>query len=211
MPVATWLALLALGFALAQGLAAAAEPRGDRPRDLGRRLSRGLLILSGLGLLAFSGWLTLQSGKQLKLQQALTNGGLRREIGLWLKAQAKPGDRVFLEPLGYIGFYSNLKTFDFPGMSSPEMVQAVREEGINWMRIIQKLDPEWVVLRPLEVIRNPVGSSALLNRKYEIARVFDVRGLVAGQDIYGRGYLDFDASFIVFRRMTPPSSAQGSD
>jgi hypothetical protein len=53
-----------------------------------------------LTILLVGSWLTVQSAKQLKLQQAITENGSRREIGLWLREHAAPGDAVLLEPLG---------------------------------------------------------------------------------------------------------------
>ncbi len=67
---------------------------------------------------------------QLKWQQQLIERNNREAIGLWLKENSEsPKDTVFLEPLGCIGFYSNLKMLVFPGLSSPEMIAARRKVG----------------------------------------------------------------------------------
>ena len=94
----------------------------------------------------------LASAYQLHWQQALIEDGHRKQIGLWLKANASsPRDTVLLECLGYIGYFSGLKTYDIPGMSSPEVVASRRKLGparddMRW--VIRDLKPDWVVLRP---------------------------------------------------------------
>jgi hypothetical protein len=126
--------------------------------------------------------------------------GHRREIGLWLKAQARPGDRVFLEPLGYIGYFSGLKMLDFPGLSAPEVVAARRAGHRSYAQVIAALQPDWVVLRPVEGQR-VFGEIPDLRKQYDIARVFDTRGAIDAIPILpGRGYLNFDAIFLVYRR-----------
>ena len=67
----------------------------------------------------------------------------------------RPTDTVFLEPLGYIGFYSNLKMLDYPGLSSPEVVAARRRASARdypgcWPELIIDLSPTWLVLRSYE-------------------------------------------------------------
>jgi hypothetical protein len=147
-------------------------------------------------------WLTVQSAKQLKLQQVIIENGNRREIGLWLREHAAPGDTVLLEPLGYIGYFSGLKTYDVPGLSSREVVEIERRFGVDWGAIAGELHPEWLVLRPAEIDAIALTHPNLLEEQYERTREFNVRDKVAKLAIYGRGYLEFDSVFIVFRRRT---------
>jgi hypothetical protein len=76
-----------------------------------QRLRLAAWGLSGL-LLAANGWTLWQVARQVAAQQTLIEEGTRRKIGEWLHDQAAPGDTVFMEPLGYIGFFSGLKTYD---------------------------------------------------------------------------------------------------
>ncbi len=164
------------------------------------RVSAALIIVLQATLLGCAAW-------QMRTQQALIETGHRREIGLWLKAQARPGDRVFLEPLGYIGYFSGLKMLDFPGLSSPEVVAARRAGHRSYAQVIAALQPDWVVLRPAEgqLVFNEIPS---LRQQYDIARVFDTRGKVDAIPILpGRGYLHFDAIFLVYRRGASAASA----
>ena len=50
----------------------------------------------------------------MKIQQAEIEMGTRAKVGTWLREHSQPGDTVFLEPLGYIGYFSGLRMHDFP-------------------------------------------------------------------------------------------------
>ena len=154
-------------------------------------------------LIAVNAWTTFAVARQFKSQQTWIESGNRQKIGEWLRTQADPGDRVFLEPLGYIGFFSGLKTYDFPGLSSREMVDAIRRVGGDWAQLIDFLGPEWLVLRPIEVERVTRGFPSLLTTTYHQVREFSVLDQVKALDIHGRAYLEFDACFRVFRRERP--------
>jgi len=145
---------------------------------------------------------------QTRLRQQLVEDGNRRQIGEWLRTQAAAGDRVYLEPLGYIGYYSGLKMLDYPGLASPEVVAARRAGYRPHAQIIAALRPEWIVLRAGEVQDVVAGQPQLLGHDYGLARVFDVRAKIDALTVLpGRGYLELDALFLVFHR-TPaaPSS-----
>ena len=173
----------------------------------GVRLGRGLLTgAAGLLLLGATA-ISLGSAYQLHWQQKIDEEGERRKIGEWLRASAAtPHDTVFLEPLGYIGYYSNLKMLDFPGLCSPEMVAARRRASspsppFCWSELIMDLQPDWLVLRRHEAEGIRQRDSELLKIFYESARVFDVRPQVDALGyVPGRGYLDNDAYFEVYRR-----------
>jgi hypothetical protein len=144
---------------------------------------------------------------QLRWQQRLIEDGERREIGLWLRTQATDSRQtVFLEPLGYIGFNSNLKMLDYPGLSSPEMVAARKRASTHsypdcWPELIMDLTPNWLVLRNYEADAIRKKSPELFSRYYTLARTFDVRKDVQAISwIAGRGYLMNDAYFEVYRR-----------
>ena len=155
-----------------------------------------------LMFLAVTVAITLCTAYQIALQQEIIESN-RRHIGVWLRDNSTSHrDRVFLEPLGYIGFFSNLKMYDFPGLSSPEVVAARRSlRTDDYARLIAYLRPEWLVLRPKVVKRIGVSNRALLEREYSVARVFDVSKDVDSIAILpGRAYLKFDQTFVVYRR-----------
>ncbi|HET7537297.1 MAG TPA: hypothetical protein VFJ90_12635 [Candidatus Didemnitutus sp.] len=168
---------------------------------------------AGMGLFV-AGAAALAGGVayQMRIQQQFIEGQ-RRDIGLWLRAYASsPRDTVFLEPLGYIGFYSNLKMFDYPGLSSPEVVAAIKKARTEqptrnnrelWSTVIRILQPDWIVLRPFE--RSVVESTDadLLHTDYEQAKIFDVSPhLRAIAVLPGRDYLLYDQIFEIYHRRT---------
>jgi hypothetical protein len=125
-----------------------------------------------------------------------------------LKANASsPRDTVFLEPLGYIGFFSNLKMYDYPGLCSPEVV-AVRKRiphlgyyTEHWPELIGYLTPDWVVMRSSEVESLKQNAPELLTKYYRLERIFDVsQKIKAVGFLPGRNYLLFDSHFEIYRR-----------
>jgi len=169
-----------------------------------------LAAAAGLMLIA-AGTLTLGSARQAKAQQRYIEDGNRRVIGEWLRTHAQPGDSVFMEPLGYIGYFSGLKTYDWPGMSSREVVDACRLVGTHWRSLILYLQPTWLVLRgsgegDLEHI-----SPALASLSYDRVRDFNRRPEVEKLEVPGRNLLTFDSHFVLYRRRYPQRhDAEGS-
>jgi hypothetical protein len=166
-------------------------------------LSRSIQI----ALILFFLFIFLTAAYSLKKQQQIIEFSHRKQIGIWLKNNSKPGQTVFLECLGYIGFYSNLKTYDYPGMSSPEVV-AVRKnlpprrryelDVANYAFVIQKLKPDWLVLRPYEIdwINNTIPS--LLSADYKKVKAYDVSKIIPR--MLGENYLKWDQRFLVYKR-----------
>ena len=105
-------------------------------------------------------------------------------------------DTVFLEPLGYIGFYSKLKMLDYPGLASREVVDArMRLRSNNWDKLVTALKPSWVIRRPSDPI-----TEKFLSVEYTRVKTFDVSRLVSSFDFLpGRGYLKNDSVFFIYR------------
>ena len=133
---------------------------------------------------------------QLRIQQRVIEDGNRKQIGLWLKENALTSDTVFLEPLGYIGFYSTLKMLDFPGLSSREVVDARKKLLTNkWDKLITELKPNWVIRRPTDPV-----SDKFLKADYTRVKTFNVSSLVASYGFLpGRGYLNNDSIFFIYK------------
>jgi hypothetical protein len=117
---------------------------------------------------------------------------------------------VFLEPLGYVGFFSQLKMLDWPGLCAPEVVAVEKRlQTDSHPDLILELRPDWLVLRADEVPRIQQSHPQLLTQLYSVAAVFDVSQRVASYPwLPGRGYLALDQTFQVFKRnqtaATPP-------
>lgn len=161
--------------------------------------SVSIILAVWIGIAAIFG----MTAYQMRVQQYEIENEVRRAIGIWLKEQSKtPADTVFLEPLGYIGFFSELKMYDFPGLSSPEVVATSRKLGTeSWGPIIRELSPEWIVLRPPESQRVFREDPTLLEEEYRFQVQFDARHrLNSYRWIPGISYLHHDLVFNIYRR-----------
>jgi len=175
-------------------------------KDKNERNSRRLLACVRIGaaaVLSAAFLLFLCVAWQLRVQQREIEEGTRKQIGLWLRQHAaSPADKVFLEPLGYIGFFSQLKMLDTPGLCAPEVVAAEKKlQTTSLARVIPEVQPDWLVLRPAEAYSVHQATPHLLTEAYSAVKVFDASDRVASYRwLPGRGYLLFDQKFIVFRR-----------
>jgi hypothetical protein len=198
LPAAAIIGILALGL-MGHDLTRLREYLTARGLTDRARLVGALSLGTGVALVAFTTTVLVLSAYQLRIQQREIEGN-RRALGLWLREHSQPADRVFLEPLGYIGFYSGLKMLDHPGLSSPEVVATIRELGsAEWPPIVRRLQPEWLVLRPIEARR--IFADSVLRASYQVATTFDATARLETYGwIPGRGYLDHDSTFLVIRR-----------
>jgi hypothetical protein len=136
---------------------------------------------------------------QVSIHQKVIELNHRKQIGLWLKENASPKDRVFSECLGYIGFYSELKMYDFPGLSSPEVVEARRKlQSNDYGKIINYLKPEWVVLRPNEVMNLSNEAAFEFSQNYTISKVFKSEDLNNYPSLSGKAIFRFDQIFFLY-------------
>jgi hypothetical protein len=72
----------------------------------------------------------------------------RASIGRYIKETAQPGDRLLLEPAGYIPFYAGCYTYDEPGLVSPAVTAYRRRYGPPWwFYFVRDLQPEFLVQR----------------------------------------------------------------
>lgn len=185
------LAAVALGGLAAQGAAHSV------------RLVRGFTAAAVALVLVAGIALTWGTARQMRAQQIYVETGNRRVIGEWLQQHAAPGDSVFMEPLGYIGFFSGLKTYDWPGMSSREVVEARFLVGPLWRELICYLEPTWLVLRTNGDGDLSYVSSDLNATNYEAVRDFSRLDEILKLDVPGRRLLEFDGAFRLYRRKQP--------
>ncbi len=77
---------------------------------------------------------------------------MRKAIGRYLAQHKKPGDAIVCEPLGFIGYYSRMPVYDFPGLASPEVTAFIKThpDARKLDRVIEALRPEWIALRETE-------------------------------------------------------------
>lgn len=199
IPPWTVLAIIALAFLLD---AAAKSVRFPALRSFARIACLAVVVVQAGVWLAVS-W-------QMRVHQRYVETGVRRAIGVWLHEHAAPGDAVLLEPLGYIGYFSQLKTYDIPGLSSPEVVTVMRSGDIDYSSIIARLKPRWLVMRPFEIYHMGASPRHVLDH-YDAIQEWSARPqLDATAFLPGRRWSEWESSYVVFRRKpeapppTPP-------
>ena len=157
-------------------------------------------VVAALLLLAGESMIWVGTARQLKHQQRLIEAQ-RTEIGRQLRANAAPGDRVFLECVGYIGFNSGLKILDYPGLTAPEVIRVRRQVADDWGAIVSHFRPEWLVLRPHELPRVNSSHNPSFTQDYFVAGLFTCeREINDLPPMWGTPFLRFDQTFYVLRR-----------
>ncbi len=187
---APWTMLAAL--ALAGGGQAALVKLAPSLHRLGRMATA---VLTGSALLV-----TAAQAYSARVQQEVIEENGRKAIGLWLHQHASPGDRVFLEPIGYVGYFSRLKIQDFPGLCAPEVSAIVRSGPGGYSRIIAGLKPDWLVLRPYEIAHQNLEARGALADYEAVLHSNRHPALSERAFLPGRHWMEFDAEFIVYRR-----------
>ncbi len=97
---------------------------------------------------------------------------VREPLGRWFRANARPEERILLEPIGTIGYYSQRPILDMIGLVSPEVFPSYRTPE-PLADIVRRLHPAWLCLRPNEAARLQRDTPEILGRQY--AFVNDVR------------------------------------
>ena len=172
-----------------------------RPRPVWRWV---VAVFAG-SLVAAQAWLFVAVTVQLRTQQRVIEWGVRAPIGRSLKNSAlSPHETVFLEPLGYIGFFSNLSMRDTPGLCAPDVVKLRKAGVLSMGALVTALKPDWAVLRASEVVAMAPADHANLERDYFLAATHDVRPAVnAIAWLPGREFLLMDAYYTIWRRKSP--------
>jgi hypothetical protein len=113
--------------------------------------------------------------------------GFRKEIGLWLNKNIPPGSVIFLEPIGYIGYYAGpqLRILDEIGIVTPQIVQ-LRKCGAGWYTHAAKtLRPDYIVQYQFAIDHNQMegtqerlftsdDDAASFLAEYKAVKVFSV-------------------------------------
>jgi hypothetical protein len=131
-----------------------------------------LALIAGLGLTAVFAPAAL---RDLRATQDVEDR-LRIPIGLWLRDHAPPTDRVMLEPIGYIGYYSGLRVLDTVALVSPEVLPCYAPTVASpYHAMWTRFQPEWILLRAgewrdLQNFENELPPGERLLARYEHLR-----------------------------------------
>jgi hypothetical protein len=151
------------------------------------------------GIVACSTLLMLGEVVEIRIQQREIEDNGRMQIGLYLHQVMKPDQRAYMEPIGYIGYYSDRFILDWPGLVTPEIVK-LHHAGLDQGQIVGALKPEWLVLRPSEIgpvqkLPGGVWDDYVEVKPFDANARLDQYGYIPGE-----GFLRGDAVFYVFCR-----------
>ncbi len=142
----------------------------------------------------------LMSVREMRIQQALIETGHRQKIGEFLKENMAADEKVYLECLGYVGYFSERKVLDFSGLVTPEVVRLIKEKNLNFLTLIPELKPDWIVIRKHDY--DVIADTKFMKTNYSVAKEFNVLDQVmAIKFLPGRGYLLYDAWFVVLKKV----------
>ena len=145
------------------------------------RLARGPALYVSAGLMVVGLWTV---ALQLYLGRAQNEYLGFAKVARFLYANAQPGQKVMLEPIGFVGFQDPLVVVDEVGLVSPQVARR-RLEGPGWYADVAARErPDWLVVR-LGVLegrrafagvgapfRNEAERDSLLER-YRVAAAID--------------------------------------
>jgi hypothetical protein len=133
---------------------------------------------------------------------------VRDPMGRFLGSVAEPGDTIGSESAGYVSYYSNADLYDFPGLTSPAVVEALgaRQRLHGIYGIAQLLEPDYLVMRPdeLNLFRETEPETAA---EYRILRTFSVSQAQSPLRRWGLDFFNVDREFTVLERLPAPAQA----
>ncbi len=189
-------------------LAALGAPRLADALPRLKRLSWECAIPAVLAV-GLVGWLQWVTGRQMQVQRA--EGSVRREIGLYLNRVVRTEERVAVEPIGYIGYFSQRRLLDEVGLVSPEMVPLNRR-GAGWFgEMVSRFRPAWIVERPGYLLRNTTINSRVrlwntVQQRLEFVATYRPVATFASTAV--PPVLRHDYRFVVFRRREAADAAR---
>jgi hypothetical protein len=167
--VATGIGLTAVGrFILAPWM---------KPDGRWRNIPGPALRLACICMLAAPLVANLRSTRRHIADAQRTEDVLRKPIGLWLAENTEPSDRVLLESIGYIGYFSRRPILDMVGLVSPEVIPSYRSQVQHPLGdIVARFRPEIMVLRQSEMAEIDEYARAtgrrILGGEYRVVRGF---------------------------------------
>jgi len=99
-------------------------------------------------------WFSLQTAQLMQREQYYKNDLSLKELGIWLEKNTPTSSTVYLEPLGYVGFYANRYMIDQVGLINPQVVD-LRKKGASMFDLIATFNPDYAVLHCDDALRSP--------------------------------------------------------
>jgi len=136
----------------------------------------------------------------MHIQQKEIGYGNVKQVGLWLKENVRKGDSIYLEPLGYIGYFSEGKMIDYPGLVSPQVVRLLKQnKNLDFYTLVPEIKPDWIILRPREAAR--MSALEYFQKNYAYIKTFSVLDNLRRYKFYRENeFLCNDAAFTIFKK-----------
>lgn len=132
-------------------------------------------VLSGAYLLAITSALPTTYTGERRIQN-LVEKPVRRAIGRYLKSKTPPTATVGGEPLGFIGYYSGLTYYEWPGLTSRRTADFLSKYGASLSNVFAEFRPDYLALRGYEA--NNLRASSLdrywFENEYSLKKEFVV-------------------------------------
>ena len=144
------------------------------------RLPRHGVWSAGLALLFLANVRHLADFRGPAAQMQATEDTQRVPMSLWLGEHVLRQERILLEPIGYVGYYSHRRLLDMIGLVSPEVLPSYRTPA-PLADIVRRFQPEWICLREPEMKHLMAQDASLLPERYTLERTF---GLPDGSHPY---------------------------
>jgi hypothetical protein len=151
-------------------------------------------------------YLLIINVNMMKVQQKEIEWGVRAPIGRWLGGRVGDNENVYLEAIGYIGYFSHAHIVDYPGLISPQVTRLRRERRLTLGSLVDALGPDWTVFRQREV-PGVFATSPAFRTEYAPVKEFNNTARVATFTwLPGQSFLEFDADYIISKRIVDPSA-----
>jgi hypothetical protein len=125
------------------------------------------LITTGILTLAIIA--TIANAQDVQALQRYRNEASLKHIGMRLQEILQSDSTVQLEPLGYIGYYSNLHMLDEVGIVTPEVVELKKQGVSRPLEMIDVLSPDAFVIHcddMVQLVSNPHWIQSGLSKQY---------------------------------------------
>lgn len=135
-----------------------------------RKLYRLIFQVFAAGLIALQVHSGIVFAQEVRDRQMYRHDGALKAMGLWLKENTDPASIVLLEPLGYVGYYSERTMLDEVGLVTPAIVELKRQR-IGAEQYAEIFQPDYLIVHCDDTIRIPLPSET--RPHYELTVTFD--------------------------------------
>jgi hypothetical protein len=138
------------------------------------RLNKVFMSLIAVGVISMF-LFGVQRAQEIRVRQAYRHEASLKAIGIWLYENTSPQAIIQLEPLGYIGYYSNRAIIDEVGLVTPRVTE-LKQERINPDLYFSVLQPDYLVIHCDDALRlqGQLGNQdAGLALQYQLVKTFN--------------------------------------